>query len=341
MAAVPREDFAPAEFRDEGLTRTKRIPASTRADDLASPTRWRLTCEALGPSGGERVLGRGDGLRLRGGRSARRAGGRGVLRRTDPRARGLCPRASHSPPPATSASSVFCRPTGCSGAAGARPTTRWRSLQRRGISSCPRSGGQLREGRQARAAALARARGGRQSLCVFQRTPDGARLCGFGPSTLRPVDSRNSVTKARKCPCLASNEWSAVARKTARCRHSRKPANWIQLGKFACVGASGYVVNLAVYTLLLKKADIHYLSRGWRTARLFLVAASWNLLVEPPLDVPEQRGSFALPRARGLSLAVSGARLSSPASGWHQPARSRWGSERSSPRPSRSSSPLR
>ena len=35
--------------------------------------------------------------------------------------------------------------------------------------------------------------------------------------------------------------------------------NWIQLTRFATVGASGYVVNLAVYTLLVKGAGLHYL----------------------------------------------------------------------------------
>ncbi len=30
----------------------------------------------------------------------------------------------------------------------------------------------------------------------------------------------------------------------------RKPANWIQLTKFALVGGSGYVINLGVFTLL-------------------------------------------------------------------------------------------
>ena len=39
----------------------------------------------------------------------------------------------------------------------------------------------------------------------------------------------------------------------------RRPANWIQLMHFCAVGASGYVVNLAVYTLLLKGFGVHYL----------------------------------------------------------------------------------
>jgi len=38
----------------------------------------------------------------------------------------------------------------------------------------------------------------------------------------------------------------------------RKPANWIQLIRFATVGASGYVVNLAVYALLVHEAGMHF-----------------------------------------------------------------------------------
>lgn len=40
-----------------------------------------------------------------------------------------------------------------------------------------------------------------------------------------------------------------LAGRTARAL--RRPHNWIQLAKFGAVGASGYVVNLAVYAALL------------------------------------------------------------------------------------------
>jgi len=46
----------------------------------------------------------------------------------------------------------------------------------------------------------------------------------------------------------------------ARARRAlRRPENWIELLKFSVVGASGYVVNLAVYIALLKGAGLHYL----------------------------------------------------------------------------------
>jgi putative flippase GtrA len=38
----------------------------------------------------------------------------------------------------------------------------------------------------------------------------------------------------------------------------RTPANWLQLVRFATVGASGYVVNLAVYALLVQEVGLHF-----------------------------------------------------------------------------------
>ena len=55
--------------------------------------------------------------------------------------------------------------------------------------------------------------------------------------------------------------------------------NWLQLARFCTVGASGYVVNLAVYTLLLRGAGLHYLLAATGS---FLVAVTnnytWNRL---------------------------------------------------------------
>jgi putative flippase GtrA len=44
-----------------------------------------------------------------------------------------------------------------------------------------------------------------------------------------------------------------------RVRHGmRHPANWLQLVRFALVGASGYVVNLAVFAVGVHLAEIDY-----------------------------------------------------------------------------------
>jgi putative flippase GtrA len=40
----------------------------------------------------------------------------------------------------------------------------------------------------------------------------------------------------------------------------KRPHNWIQLGKFLLVGASGYVVNLTVFTFALKVLDVHHIA---------------------------------------------------------------------------------
>ena len=54
-------------------------------------------------------------------------------------------------------------------------------------------------------------------------------------------------------------------------RALRHPGNWIQLAKFSAVGASGYLVNLAVYAALLRGAGLHYLPAA---ACSFAVAVS-------------------------------------------------------------------
>ena len=53
----------------------------------------------------------------------------------------------------------------------------------------------------------------------------------------------------------------------------RRPANWLQLVKFSIVGAVGYVVNLGVYTALLRGAGFHYLGAAVCS---FLVAVTNN-----------------------------------------------------------------
>jgi putative flippase GtrA len=63
-----------------------------------------------------------------------------------------------------------------------------------------------------------------------------------------------------------------------RVRHGvRKPDNWFQLGRFVAVGASGYVVNLAVFA-----ACVHLLSVNYRVAAVVAFVISvlnnfwWN-----------------------------------------------------------------
>jgi putative flippase GtrA len=81
----------------------------------------------------------------------------------------------------------------------------------------------------------------------------------------------------------------------------RKRHNWLQLAKFCCVGASGYVVNLVVYTSLLKAAGLHY---GLAATCSFLVAASWNYALNRIWTFSGQRGHFGYQGLRFFTVAA-------------------------------------
>lgn len=66
----------------------------------------------------------------------------------------------------------------------------------------------------------------------------------------------------------------------------RHRQNWIQLAKFCVVGASGYVVNLIVYTLLLH-AGLHYLLAATCS---FLVAVTSNYFLNRAWTFHDRRG---------------------------------------------------
>jgi putative flippase GtrA len=91
-------------------------------------------------------------------------------------------------------------------------------------------------------------------------------------------------------------------------RALRTPANWLQLAKFAAVGASGYVVNLTVYALLLEAAGLHYAPAATCS---FLVAASWNYTLNRHWTFRAERGHFGIQGMRFfvVSAVVYGANL--------------------------------
>lgn len=57
---------------------------------------------------------------------------------------------------------------------------------------------------------------------------------------------------------------------------TQRPGNWLQLFHFATVGASGYVVNLIVFTLLNSGADLNHLLAA---VGAFAVAVTNNFLL--------------------------------------------------------------
>jgi dolichol-phosphate mannosyltransferase len=77
----------------------------------------------------------------------------------------------------------------------------------------------------------------------------------------------------------------------------RKRKNWEQLAKFCAVGATGYLVNLAVYTLLLDVVGLHYISAAVGS---FLVAVTNNYLWNRLWTFRAQRGGVAYQGMRFL-----------------------------------------
>jgi len=81
----------------------------------------------------------------------------------------------------------------------------------------------------------------------------------------------------------------------------RRRANWEELVKFCVVGASGYVVNLAVYTLLLEGAGFHYVPAAIGS---FLVAVTNNYVWNRTWTFRHQRGHLVLQGMRFLVVST-------------------------------------
>ena len=64
-------------------------------------------------------------------------------------------------------------------------------------------------------------------------------------------------------PAQPSGSWAAAAHRSWRIARriglgAREPANWVELFKFGAVGASGYVVNLIVFAILVEGLGAHH-----------------------------------------------------------------------------------
>ncbi|HEY7003006.1 MAG TPA: GtrA family protein [Gaiellaceae bacterium] len=88
----------------------------------------------------------------------------------------------------------------------------------------------------------------------------------------------------------------------------RRRANWFQLAKFCVVGATGYVVNLAVFAALVRGASMHYIPAAVCS---FLVAVTNNYTWNRLWTFRHQRGHFAYQGLRFLvvSMIALGANL--------------------------------
>jgi putative flippase GtrA len=81
----------------------------------------------------------------------------------------------------------------------------------------------------------------------------------------------------------------------------RRPHNWVQLAKFSAVGASGYLINLAVYAALLKGADFHYATAATCS---FVVAVTNNYTWNRLWTFHTQRGHYGWQGLRFLIVAL-------------------------------------
>ena len=88
----------------------------------------------------------------------------------------------------------------------------------------------------------------------------------------------------------------------ARATHAlRQRHNWTQLAKFCVVGASGYIVNLAVYTALLDGANLDYRLAATGS---FVVAVANNYLWNRLWTFRHVRGHFGFQGLRFFTVAV-------------------------------------
>jgi putative flippase GtrA len=82
----------------------------------------------------------------------------------------------------------------------------------------------------------------------------------------------------------------------------RRRGNWRQLLQFCVVGATGYVVNLTVFAILVHVTDLHYAAAAVGS---FLVAVTNNYLLNRLWTFRHQRGSVVWQGARFLVVSVA------------------------------------
>jgi putative flippase GtrA len=128
-------------------------------------------------------------------------------------------------------------------------------------------------------------------------------------------DSALASREAASAPPLADEalpESSAALRarrQARRVRHGlRHPHNWFQLVRFSIVGASGYLINLMVYSTLVVALDVQYVVAA---VIAFCVAVTNNFLLNRSwtFRATDGRVSFQAPRFLTVSLIALGFNL--------------------------------
>jgi putative flippase GtrA len=84
-------------------------------------------------------------------------------------------------------------------------------------------------------------------------------------------------------------------------RGTLKPGNWVQLFQFGLVGASGYVVNLIVFGLLVGPVDIHHIPAA---ILAFCVAVTNNFWWNRHWTFDAKHGHAGFQAARFFTVSV-------------------------------------
>jgi putative flippase GtrA len=94
---------------------------------------------------------------------------------------------------------------------------------------------------------------------------------------------------------------AAVLSRSRAARALSRSHNWVQLAKFSVVGATGYAINLVVYTVLLKEAGLHYTVAATCS---FVVAVTNNYIWNRLWTFHDQRGHAGWQGLRFLIVAL-------------------------------------
>ena len=90
---------------------------------------------------------------------------------------------------------------------------------------------------------------------------------------------------------------------SARVRQGlRRQHNWVQLVKFCAVGGSGYVVNLAVFTLAFEAGNLHHLVAA---TMAFAVAVTNNFWWNRHWTFGARQGHAGFQAARFFAVSVA------------------------------------
>ena len=109
-----------------------------------------------------------------------------------------------------------------------------------------------------------------------------------------------TTTRARDATTRSADWAWGIARRIHL--GTRRPGNWVQLFKFGVVGASGYVVNLLVFTALTQALEVHHIPAA---VGAFCVAVTNNFLWNRHWTFQATEGHAGFQAARFLVISVA------------------------------------